>query len=277
MRETWSSRTSGSSTARPSIGSSPREVLRLVPRKRESDTKYTAGAVLVVGGSPGMAGAVTLTATAAFRADAGYVTVCSEVEPHLLEAVKRPLAEALDAVEKHDAIAIGPGLGRSAEKQALVRRLLEETVAAGGRRRGRPLRARAVRAAGRGRSHPARGRARTVARPRARLDRPRTASQPSPKRPSAFGCVCLLKGADALVAGPGHGVLVAALGPPSLATAGTGDVPHRRDRRVSSRRAWRRGWPAVAAAVACDVAARLGPSRGLVASDVVALLPAALE
>ena len=39
-----------------------------------------------------------------------------------------------------------------------------------------------------------------------------------------FGCVCLLKGADVLVAAPGHGVLVAALGPPSLATAGTGDV-----------------------------------------------------
>ena len=34
---------------------------------------------------------------------------------------------------------------------------------------------------------------------------------------------------------------------------------------------------AVAAAVACDVAARLGPTRGLIASDVVALLPRALS
>jgi hypothetical protein len=34
---------------------------------------------------------------------------------------------------------------------------------------------------------------------------------------------------------------------------------------------------AAAGALACDVAARLGPARGLVASDVVALLPAALE
>ena len=33
---------------------------------------------------------------------------------------------------------------------------------------------------------------------------------------------------------------------------------------------------AAAGAVACDVAARLGPERGLVASDVVGLLPAAL-
>ena len=74
-----------------------------------------------------MGGAVTLAATAAFRADAGYVTVCSEVEPQLLEAVKRPLDDALDAAAKARALAIGPGLGRSPEKQALVRRLLEET------------------------------------------------------------------------------------------------------------------------------------------------------
>ena len=39
-----------------------------------------------------------------------------------------------------------------------------------------------------------------------------------------FGCVCLLKGADTLVAAPGEGVLVSTLGPPALATAGTGDV-----------------------------------------------------
>ena len=57
-----------------------RDVLRLVPRKRPEDTKYTAGAVLVVGGAPGMTGAVCLTATAAFRADAGYVTVCAPRE-----------------------------------------------------------------------------------------------------------------------------------------------------------------------------------------------------
>jgi ADP-dependent NAD(P)H-hydrate dehydratase / NAD(P)H-hydrate epimerase len=252
-----------------------REVLRLVPRKRESDTKYTAGALLVVGGSPGMAGAVTLTATAAFRADAGYVTVCSEVEPHLLEAVKRPLAEALDAVEKHDAIAIGPGLGRSAEKQALVRRLLEETslpavVDADGlfglepfERQGEVV------------LTPHEGElGRLLGREPGWIAAHRLAAVTEASE--RFGCVCLLKGADALVAGPGHGVLVAALGPPSLATAGTGDVLTGvigafLAKGMEARMA------AVAAAVACDVAARLGPSRGLVASDVVALLPAALE
>jgi NAD(P)H-hydrate epimerase len=252
-----------------------REVLRLVPRKRESDTKYTAGAVLVVGGSPGMAGAVTLTATAAFRADAGYVTVCSEVEPHLLEAVKRPLAEALDAVEKHDALAIGPGLGRSAEKQALVRRLLEETslpavVDADGlfglepfERQGEVV------------LTPHEGElGRLLGREPGWIAAHRLAAVTEASE--RFGCVCLLKGADALVAAPSHGVLVAALGPPSLATAGTGDVLTGvigafLAKGMEARMA------AVAAAVACDVAARLGPARGLVASDVVALLPAALE
>src|SRR4029079_12967542 len=39
-----------------------------------------------------------------------------------------------------------------------------------------------------------------------------------------FRCVVVLKGEDSLVAAPGRGVLVSALGLPSLSTAGTGDV-----------------------------------------------------
>ena len=252
-----------------------REVLRLVPRKQQTDNKYTAGAVLVVGGSAGMAGAITLTATAAFRADAGYVTVCSEVDPQLLEAVKRPLADALDAVEKHDALAVGPGLGRSDEKRALVLRLLEETELPA-----------VVDADALYDLEPFERGAATVLTPHegelARL-LGREASWVAAHRLAAaqeaadrFGSICLLKGADAIVASPGNGVLIAALGPPSLATAGTGDVLTGvigafLAKGLEARMA------AVAGAVACDVAARLGPSRGLVASDVVALLPAALE
>jgi len=252
-----------------------RDVLGLVPRKRETDNKYTAGALLVVGGSPGMAGSVTLTASAAFRADAGYVTVCSEVEPPVLEAVKRPLHEALEAAPRHGALAVGPGLGRSDEKRTLVRRLLEETE----------LPAVVDADALFELELPARA-APTVLTPHeGELGRllDRESSWIAAHRLAAvteaaerFGCVCLLKGADALIAAPGEGVLVAALGPPSLATAGTGDVltgvigaflAKGMDARTA----------AAAGAIACDVAARLGPARGLIASDLVGLLPAALE
>ena len=81
-----------------------------------------------------MTGAVSLTATAAFRADAGYVTVCAPaeslpvIEGRLLEAVKRPLEEALEA-QSHGTTRSRSGRASAGhrERRALVRRLLEET------------------------------------------------------------------------------------------------------------------------------------------------------
>jgi hydroxyethylthiazole kinase-like uncharacterized protein yjeF len=271
------------------IGLEPREtryrlvtsaILELVPRKRAEDNKYSAGAVLVVGGSPGMTGAVCLTASAAFRADAGYVTVCAPpeslpvIETQLLEAVKRPLEEAVVAVSRHRALAVGPGLGRSRERQGLVRRLLEEADVPA-----------VVDADALFELEPFERAAPTVLTPHAgelagllgresswvdqhRLEAVREAAE-------RFGCVCLLKGADTLVAAPGEAVLVCALRHPSLATAGSGDVltgvtASFLAKGVEARLA------AAAAAIACDAAAAFGPERGLVASDVVALLPRAL-
>ena len=109
------------------------ELLERVPLRAQRDTKYTAGSVIVVGGSPGLTGAACLAARAAFRADAGYVTVAAPrdslpvLEQQLLEAVKRPLDDVWDAIDRSRALAIGPGLGRSPEGKALVRRLLVET------------------------------------------------------------------------------------------------------------------------------------------------------
>ena len=77
----------------------PASVLLDVPRKQTMSTKYSAGSVLVVGGSRGLTGAPMLAAQAAFRADAGYVAVGAPestlpvLEAVLLEAVKRPLPE----------------------------------------------------------------------------------------------------------------------------------------------------------------------------------------
>jgi len=254
------------------------EILRLVPPKRASDTKYSAGSVLVVGGSPGMSGAVCLTAEAAFRADAGYVAVATHaeslpvVEGWLLEAVKAPLNEVDRLAERASAVAIGPGLGRGDDERALVSRLLRELHV--------PVVVDADALFG---LEPGDWPAPRVLTPHAgelarllghdvdahRLEAVQAAAE-------RFGSVVLLKGADTLVAAPGEGVLVSASGTPALATAGSGDVlsgvvaaflAKGMDARIAT----------AAAAFAHGRAAGLVPhQRGVVASDVVAALPQAL-
>jgi ADP-dependent NAD(P)H-hydrate dehydratase / NAD(P)H-hydrate epimerase len=252
-------------------------ILGLVPRKRAGDTKYTAGSVLVVGGSPGMSGALCLAAEAAFRADAGYVAVATHpeslpvVEARLLEAVKAPLAELGRLAERASAVAIGPGLGRGDDERALVRRLLRElevpvVVDADALFQLEPDDWPAPRVL-----TPHAGElGRLVGKESDWVDAHRLeAVQSAVER---FGCVVLLKGADTLVAARGEGVLVSAAGTPALATAGTGDVltgivaaflAKGMDARLA----------AAAAAFAHGRAAELGPERGLVASDVTEALP----
>ena len=85
-----------------------------------------------------MTGAVALTARApALRADAGYVAVAAPaeslpvVETLVLEPVKIGWTDddavevIVAAAERAGALALGPGLGRGAGRQALVRELLE--------------------------------------------------------------------------------------------------------------------------------------------------------
>lgn len=253
------------------------EILREVPRKRPDHSKYDAS-VLVVGGSPGMTGAVALAAKAALRADAGYVAVCAPaeslpvIETLVLEAVKRPLEQVDDALGRAGALAIGPGLGRG--RQELVRRLLEQADI--------PAVVDADALFG---LEPFERRAPTVLTPHAGelarllgedsswVDAHRL--EAAYRAVERFDCVCLLKGADTIVAAPGAGVLVAGLGPPSLATAGTGDVLTGAIAAFLAK-GMEAQQAAAAGAAACAVAASLGPRAGLVASDVVDLLPEAL-
>ena len=255
------------------------EILEQVPRRKPGDTKYSAGSVLVVGGSPGMTGAVCLTAEAAFRADAGYVTVAAPpealpvIETRLLEAVKRPLDDVWDAVGRATALAIGPGLGR--ERGELVRRLLEETELAA-----------VVDADGLYELEPFDRDAPTVLTPHSgelgrllgeesawvdahRLEALRRAVE-------RFDCVVLLKGEGTLVGAPGAGALVCG-GFPSLATAGTGDVL---TGVVAAFLAKGMEAPVAtaAASTAHTQAAVTAPYRsGLVASDLLAVLPRVLD
>ena len=252
-----------------------------VPRRGDRDSKYTSGSVLVVGGAPGLTGAACLAAMAAFRADAGYVAIAvpaeslAAVEAQVLEPVKLTWEQIDDALPRAQAVAIGPGLGRSAAARALVTRLLREVEV--------PLVLDADALyeldAG-GWAAPA------VLTPHAgelarllgttsewvgahRLEAARAAAD-------RYGAVCLLKGADTIIAAPDAGVVVADLGPPSLAVAGTGDVLTGVLASFLAK-GMAPSTAAIAAALAHGLAARLVPAqRGLVAGDIVAALPLAL-
>jgi hydroxyethylthiazole kinase-like uncharacterized protein yjeF len=272
----------------------PASALLEVPRKGTDSTKYSAGSVLIVGGSRGLTGAPMLAALAAFRADAGYVAVAAPestlpvLEAALLEVVKRPLPEdssgrllprsaeaILEAAEKADVVAIGPGLGRSEGTVELVRLLLEQldlpVVLDADALWELESFARA---------------APTVLTPHSgelarllgveaqeidahRLDAVRRAA-------TRFGSVVLLKGADTLVASPREGVLVAAYGTPALATAGSGDVLTGIVAAFLAKGMEAR-FAAATAAVAHGVAAELiDPQPGAIASDLLPELRRAL-
>jgi ADP-dependent NAD(P)H-hydrate dehydratase / NAD(P)H-hydrate epimerase len=251
------------------------------PRRWRKDNKYTAGHVVVVGGSRGMTGAAALAARAALRADAGYVTIAAPaesipvLETLVLEAVKRPLEDVFEAAAKASALAIGPGLGRGKDAKELVRRLLAEVevpavVDADALFELEPGQWPAPRVL-----TPHEGElARLLGRESKEIAAHRLAS--AQEAAERFDCIVVLKGEDSLVAAPGRGVLVAALGPSSLATAGTGDVltgitAAFLAKGMEAQRA------AAAACAAQQLAARDAPQRyGLVASDVIEALPQAL-
>jgi ADP-dependent NAD(P)H-hydrate dehydratase / NAD(P)H-hydrate epimerase len=268
------------------------EILGQVPRRRADQNKYTAGTVLVVGGSRGLTGAPCLAAEAAFRADAGYVAVAAPestlpvFEQRLLEAVKlacpedggrispRAVEPIAEFAAKAGAVALGPGLGRGAGPHEVVARLLAELEV--------PV---VVDADGLYELEPFERSAPTVLTPHegelARLigeDSDWVAAhrlEAVGRAAERFGCVCLLKGADTLVTGPGHGVWVCSLGTPALATAGTGDVLTGIVAAFLAKGMEPR-LAAAAAATAHQLASREIPQAGAVASDVIGALPLVL-
>jgi ADP-dependent NAD(P)H-hydrate dehydratase / NAD(P)H-hydrate epimerase len=263
-------------------------LLRRVPLRGARDSKFTAGSVLVVGGSPGTTGAPVLTAMAALRADAGYVTLAVPreclpvVESLALEPVKRGFdwddAEELIMTEalRADSVALGPGLGRGPEAQALVARLLARlelpvVVDADALFGLRPA----------PRAHPtvltphAGELARLVGRSSAWVDEHRLDA--ARKGAEQFRAVLVLKGAGTIVQSPSGDPIVCDVGPPSLASAGTGDVLT----GVIAAFLAKGLDPATAAVVgvtAHGMAALVSQNQpGLLASDLLGGLPVALS
>ncbi len=262
------------------------DVLAWWPVRQPDDHKWRS-AVLVVGGSPGMPGAATLTARAAQRAGAGYVrlgTPGGAPAGAPTEAVGLDLPgehwapEVLGALDRFHALVIGPGLGRAEGTAEQVRQVVAHApvpVVVDGD----GLTALGASAAGvlAGREAPA------VLTPHdgefARLaGGPPGADRLEATRSLAarLGATVLLKGPTTCVAGPDGFVLLAAAGDDRLATAGTGDVLA----GVLGSLLARGVAPAPAAASAAHVhgaAGTLGWRHGLVAGDLVDLLPAVLD
>jgi ADP-dependent NAD(P)H-hydrate dehydratase / NAD(P)H-hydrate epimerase len=231
----------------PRIGLIGPRVLDAVPHRGAGSTKFSSGNVFVLGGSRGLTGAPAMSATAAQRAGAGYVTVAAPApfEPifgvTLLEAmfVALPEAEgalaaealdpALQAIERADAVVLGPGFSKREGAQELARALagripVAAVIDADG------LNALAGRAGELLSGRPAA----TVLTPHAgELGRllgldseeiARTRLRHARAAAAETGAVVVLKGDDTLVADPSGRVAVSPGGAPGLATAGTGDV-----------------------------------------------------
>ncbi|MHB8707811.1 MAG: NAD(P)H-hydrate dehydratase [Desulfuromonadales bacterium] len=121
------------------------EACAILPVRPADGHKGTFGHLLVMAGSLGKSGAAVMTAEAGLRAGAGLVTLACPAgmqqvaAAHLVEVMTAPLAEvggavSLQAMEEllalsdgKQAVALGPGLGATAETGALVRRFLKES------------------------------------------------------------------------------------------------------------------------------------------------------
>jgi NAD(P)H-hydrate epimerase len=235
-----------------------------------------------------MTGAAHLSARAALRTGSGTVRLGipgSEPDPGFPEVVGRPLpAEGWDAAvledsERAKALVVGPGLVRTDATRDAVRRLLAASplpavvdadglYALGGRTE--------AAAVLRDRGGP------TVLTPHtgefARLNgSPVGADRLGAVRElaAAVGATVLLKGTTTVVAGAEGRVLITTAGDSRLATAGSGDVL---SGVVGALLAGGLDGPRAAAAGAFvhGWAAGLGWRRGLVAGDLLDLLPAAL-
>ncbi|MBV9647905.1 MAG: NAD(P)H-hydrate dehydratase [Candidatus Eremiobacteraeota bacterium] len=215
------------------------EFLALLPRRGASADKRSAGAPLIVAGSPQFPGAAVLCALGAARSGAGYVTVATpdSVAPalrgHLIEQVVMTFGEAdaahsvdelVDLTNHCSAVGMGPGLGLREVTGEVVRGFVQRLelpfvadasalfhfakrldVLSGKACVLTPHEGEFARLSGKGTVAPGT----RVARLRAFVAR--------------TGIVTLLKGRSTLI-DDGTTVHVNLTGTPALATAGTGDV-----------------------------------------------------
>lgn len=254
------------------------------PRPRDDGHKYGRGHAVVASGPKGKSGAARLAARAALRAGAGLVTVLaptSAMAENAAQLTAVMLAEIkgadgfADAIadRRRNAILIGPGNGVTAATRRHVLAALKTRRACVLDADALTVFARAPRTlfkAVRGPClmTPHEGEfARLFDVDGGKLARARAAAR-------ASGAVVLLKGPDTVIAAPDGRAAINANAPPTLATAGAGDVLAGIALGLMAQ-----GMDAFDAGCAAawlhgDAARRFGP--GLIAEDLSEILPAAL-
>ena len=256
---------------------------------RSPDAHKWHGAVRVVAGSVGMLGAGRLCAEAAARAGAGLVTLSSPgLDPHARsEIIQRRVNssdfhhEVFADLDRFRALVIGPGLGREEGTIASARALIGDAtlpVVIDGD----GIFAAAWSADGAASLLRPRGRP-TVITPHDGEFSLLAGHTPGADRIAAtcalaadLDVVVLLKGPTTVVASPGGEVLVVDHGDERLATAGSGDVLAGMIGGLLAEGVAPERAAAAAAWLHADAALR-GPRRGLLAGDIIDLIPSALE
>ena len=113
------------------------ELKRALPRRPRSSHKGSNGRLLLVGGGPGMPGAIRLAAEAALRVGAGLVYVATHPDsaasvlagrPEIICKSVRSGADLEELVSKIDGIVLGPGLGQGAWAYGVWRHLVQLPV-----------------------------------------------------------------------------------------------------------------------------------------------------
>ena len=264
------------------------DVAQWWPQTRAAAAHKWMGAVRIVAGSVGMLGAGQLAAAAA-RSGAGLVALSSPgVDPHARsEIIQRPIpgegfaADVLGDLNRFGSLVVGPGLGRDEATVTGVRHLIADAtvpVVIDGD----GIFAAAWSADGAAPLLRSRGLS-TVVTPHDGEYALLRGVAPGPDRVGAardlatdLHCTVLLKGPTTVIAGPDGTTFVVDHGDERLATAGSGDVLAG---MIGALLAAGVGPERAAAAAAWlhAEAASLGPRRGLLAGDIVDLIPAALS
>ena len=273
------------------------------PRRKPDTHKGNYGHIFVLAGSLGLSGAAVLCANSAMRSGAGLVTlgvpeglysiIAKKAYP---EVMVRPLAETkartlslkaypaiMSLTQKADLLAIGPGLSQNPQTQKLIRRIISNI------HKPMVIDADALNALSGNLEilrinpnlkiltpHPGEF-SRLLGAPRAYIQKNRETL--AKKFAYDYNIVLVLKGHNTLVVSPDK-LYTNKTGNPGMATAGSGDVLTGIISALLGQ-----GLSAWAAAktgvylhgLAGDIAAKEKTQAGLIASDIIANIPAAIK